>query len=390
MKIPVSNFIMSVNWQNKERGVTLVELMVAIALGLLLTAGMAYLISGMSFSRNEIEKFNQQIESGRYALQVMSEDLRLAGYYGAKSFSCKEIYGNDACGMPAQMGSMIFRAGGAVPTALPNPCETTVSQWVKSASLAPDYTNYTSNDLLWAVQGYNNVTAAVSGCAALTAANVKSGTDVIVVRRQSTESIAAGAAVSGQPYIQVGSLPGDGDRQITFRLASGSSTSFNLQMKQQGLATYATTGINRMLVHVYFIAPCSRPVNGSTCATSGEDGIPTLKRLELGPSGFQTITIAEGIEDMNIEYGVDADRDGSSDGSFLEIPTTATAWWNVTSVRVNLLARNNEITPGYQEAKTFDLGAGRSPITFTGANAQFKRHVYSELVRINNISMRRE
>jgi type IV pilus assembly protein PilW len=171
-------------------------------------------------------------------------------------------------------------------------------------------------------------------------------------------------------------------------LATGPSTIFDLQMKQQGTATYQTTDVSRIFLHIYFISPCSRPA--STACAASDDGIPTLKRLDLGAGSFQMVTIAEGIEDMNIEYGIDSDRDGSADGAFIDNPTTVTAWWDVTAVRVNLLARNNQATPGYQESKQFDLGVGRTAISFTGANAGFKRHVYSELVRVNNVSMRRE
>jgi type IV pilus assembly protein PilW len=364
----------------RSRGFTIVELMVALALGLLLAAGMAYLIAGMSASRTELEKFNQQIESGRYGLQVMSEDLRLAGFYGVKSFSCEEIYGDKTCAsiMPP---SMLSRAGG-LPSALPSPCQATVANWVTPAN---DFETYTANHLLWAIQGYNNVTAGLASC--LADGNVKPGTDILVIRRQSTDPVVVASAVANQPYIQSGSSPGDADRRIKFRLATAPSTSFDLQMKQQGTAIYQTTNVSRIFLHIYFISPCSRPA-GAVCAAS-DDGIPTLKRLELSAGGFQMVTIAEGIEDMNIEYGVDADRDGSADGAFKENPSV-TEWWDVTAVRVNLLARNNQSTPGYQESKQFDLGVGRSAISFTGANAGFKRHVYSELVRVNNVSMRRE
>ena len=79
------------------RGFSLVELMISITIGLILVAGMATLISNNAAHRAELEKSSRQIENGRYAMQVLAEDLRHAGYYG-------EYY-----------------EFGSVPAAIPNP-----------------------------------------------------------------------------------------------------------------------------------------------------------------------------------------------------------------------------------------------------------------------------
>jgi type IV pilus assembly protein PilW len=59
------------------------------------------------------------------------------------------------------------------------------------------------------------------------------------------------------------------------------------------------------------------------------------------------------------------------------------------AVRVHILARNIDDTPGYTDVKTYTLGSA-TPYTPSGADVHYRRHVYSELVRLTNPSGRRE
>ena len=85
-----------------------------------------------------------------------------------------------------------------------------------------------------------------------------------------------------------------------------------------------------------------------------------------------------------------ASNDGTPD-SYVAAPaeTAISSWTNVMAVRVYVLARNIDNTPGYSDVKTYALGSG---ITFTpsGSETQYRRHAYSSLVRLNNPSGRRE
>ena len=59
------------------------------------------------------------------------------------------------------------------------------------------------------------------------------------------------------------------------------------------------------------------------------------------------------------------------------------------ALRLHLLARNNEKSPGYQDNKTYSLGLSGT-VTPAGGDAQFKRHVFSQAVRVVNVSARRD
>jgi type IV pilus assembly protein PilW len=334
----------------RARGFTIPELMVAITIGLLILAGMSTLFVRNSRAQSEIEKANRQLENGRYGIELLTGDLRNAGFYGEF----------DPTVLPT-------------PAAMPDPC---------SASLAA-----LTAALPLHVQGYDQ-DATMPGCLA----DRKSGTDVLVVRH--TRPCVAGAAdcqddVSG-PLLQASlcnSASELGSPVVTNQFRLDTNTA-NLNRTQRNCTTAAVT--RRFQTHIYFIANNDR---------SG-DGIPTLKRAELqvlddGNLGLLTVPLAEGIENMQLEYGVDTDNDGRPD-VFTPTPetangcTTATCavvnWRNVMAVKINLLSRNTEQTPGYTDNRRYVLGhlADGSDNTVAAANDHYKRHVFQSLMPLPN------
>src|SRR4051794_7243193 len=65
----------------EQRGTTLVELMVAITIGVIVLLALAALFGYNSRTRGEIDKASQQIENGRYALDLLRDDIQMAGYF---------------------------------------------------------------------------------------------------------------------------------------------------------------------------------------------------------------------------------------------------------------------------------------------------------------------
>lgn len=332
----------------RAAGFSLVELMISITIGMLLIAGMATLISNNSAHRAELEKSSRQIENGRYAMQILSEDLRHAGYYG-------EYY-----------------EFGAVPTTLPNPCSTTLADLTPALPLS--------------IQGYDApgvLPTALATC--IGDINHVDGTDILVVRRTATV-VAAGSLVSGRVYLQT--------RSDSYVLNDGSAASTVWNLKKKDGSTAAD--IRQLVVHVYYVSPCSVPASGGTsCTGASDDGgkpIPTLKRLELtnnGTSRSMVVTpLVEGIENLQIDYGTDSIGTGTPN-NFDKNPADTTAWGNVVVARVQLVARNIEATAGYTDSKTYKMGLA-GDYTPASAVQNFKRHAYTQLVRLENPSARRE
>ncbi|MCY1303743.1 Type IV Pilus-assembly protein W [compost metagenome] len=154
----------------------------------------------------------------------------------------------------------------------------------------------------------------------------------------------------------------------------------------------ATPDIRRFIQHIYFISSCS------DCSGNG-DGIPTLKRLELtvnsGSPALRTVPLVEGIENLQIDYGLDDNGNGSPE-RFVLAPSNIAEWSNLVVVRFNLLVRNLENSAGYRDDKKYSLGGAVSTggsVTATEVgpfNDGFKRHVFGLTVRLANPAGRKE
>lgn len=334
-------------------GISIVELMIAMVLGLLVLAGLASIFAGSSAARQEMERSARQIENGRFAMELLGEDLRMAGFYG--EFNVATL---------------------PVPGALPDVCSTNVAAWQAAMPIS--------------IQGFDNGAGFPSLCLP---SNVKSGTDMLVVRRAAT--CEAGSAnceplVGNAPYIQVSkcsdSTPPE-NVATPFLLGLQGATPFTLRLKN--CATQA--GQRRYYVRVYYVSND----NGDGAA------IPTLKRRDMNGMAWVETPLVEGIEELNIEYGIDWDGDGSPN-DYTTDPTNFTAagcascsapnnWFNVVTARVNLLARNVDASPNYVDTKRYSLGldAGGAEIVVSPGGA-YRRHAYNGVVRVVNVGQRRE
>ena len=361
-----------------QLGTTLVEWMVSIAIGLILLIGLVVMFAEQSKAQAELEKSSRQIENGRYAMQLLNDDVQMAGYYGEFS---------DAVSL-------------ALPASLPDPCSTTVSD-LDAAMAFP-------------VQGYAAPATTTGLLSCINSANYVPGTDILVVRRvDSTPLTLAQAASSdpkGQVYLQSG-LTVSGQFAKQMGLGTTATTAvFNLQTRAKP-ATPTTAAVavqsaplRKFLVHIYFVSPCS-VMPGSICTSNSDGGtpIPTLKMVELTASGnatsMTTTPLVEGIERMQIDYGFDTTADGAPD-SYAKSATSIADWSNVMTMQMYLLARNNESSSNYVDKKSYNLGSGRiaaavsatsaASATITLNGSQFKRRVFSQQIRLINPSARRD
>ena len=322
-----------------QRGLSLIELMVAITIGLLILAALSTLFISQTNIRNELDKSNRMIDNGRYALELLSENIRVAGFYDN------------------------YASSGAA-TAVPQPCTLTA------------ITNATSNInvLLHHVQGYNAATASSAiASPPCSITSLKNGSDILVLRRVSTSNILATAAVATTAYFQVTNCATDAPP--TYKLARGSAGFTALHKKNCSTAS----DLRPFVEQTYFVSPDN--VAG--------DGIPTLKRIELDPTGaFVTTPLVEGIEFMQVEYGLDTNSDGAADSYTNCSACTFNDWPNIVSIKAYIIARNIETTKNYTDTKTYSLGLAG---TYTPASADhYKRHAYSQVIRLVNPSSRRE
>lgn len=338
----------------RQGGLTLVELMVAIALTLFITAALVTLYANASRAKSELDKTSRQIENGRYAVDLLREDIELAGFYG-----------------PLPRG-----AGMDYASSEPSPCTTAVT--ALGFGTSP-----------WTLP------AAVQGIAAADVSppclpNRKPMTAAIVLRRLDPTQVAApaSAVTTGTPHLQTTFCYADSARFVF----SDDPAAFTLRRSFNGTDCQGPNYAQRYVQRIYFVASCGR------CEPS--DGIPTLKRAELVAGAWEIRSLADGIEDLQFEYGFDdpgvpttAPNPPGVPDLFAAVTNVATppaqAWGNAVAVRTYLLARTVEATPGHTDPSgaRYDMG----PAGVLGAFSDgYKRRAYMAQVRINNVSGLRE
>jgi len=337
-----------------RRGFTLVELMVALAIASVLLLALAAMFINTSAARTELDKSSRQIETGRYAMQIIADEILHAGYFGALA---------NAPSLPVTV------------TSLPDPCDFALATIQGSIAIP--------------LQGYvGKPTSAALGISCIdAAAGYKPDTAVLVVKRADT-SIAATAPTAGFYNIQTSGCAGDPVRYVLD--ADTNVANFNLHANTSPgclpLTGAPAAKITPVYSRIFYISTCS----DASCTASGHDNTPTLKRIDITPTAVSgPVALVDGIEDLQFEYGIDtAGNDGTPD-SYVTAPSFAN-WSNVMAVRAYVLARNVDATPGYTDVKTYVLGAARTYTPTAAADLQYRRHVYSETVRLNNPSGRRE
>lgn len=76
---------MKAHISQRQHGLSLVELMVAMAISLILLAGVLQIFLGSKQSYRVNENMSRIQESGRFAMELMARDIRMAGYQGCPS-----------------------------------------------------------------------------------------------------------------------------------------------------------------------------------------------------------------------------------------------------------------------------------------------------------------
>ncbi len=363
---------------------TLIELMVAMAIGLVLVLSMLVLYVNIARNQAQLGNTGRQVENGKFALQLLQDDVRHAGFWG----DYLPRYDDKSLATPADF-----------PTALPGPC--------LSYSTANWNATYISNLMAIAVQGYNAANPP-SDCDTLLA-NRATGTDILLVRY--AENCTPGqtncdADTTGRLYFQ--------SSRCTTEISGGNrfvlnTTGFNLRANitcpAVSPATDTLAAKRRFVSNIYYVRNFS--------VTAG-DGIPTLVRSSFNLNGstleYQPPQpLIEGIQGLRVEYGIDnLGRNGLAvnydstagainrgDGvpdTYITCPKAGGTACNhndmfhVVSARLHVLARNLEPTPGHQDTKTYVLAG----TTYGPFNDGFIRRTYSTTVRLMNPAGRRE
>ena len=381
-----------------QRGMSMMELMVGLAIGMVLTLGMFTMIVSTSQSFRVNDDFSRMQENAASAFRYLGESLRQAGFYGNAR----------------DLGRILPVAG--------FPVTTTVD--CGSAAIPPA-ANF-ALDLATPIRAYMTFTPPTVNAAfpCIRQANFSAGPGGIVTRNpilvtrgasgfRICWAIVTGLAsppdcpnttslLANQPnnattiYVQADPYQGQlfyGANYAALR-AGPTARKYPFSLNDVEMFEYRA--------HVYYIRPCSRPNAGAVDCTGALDDngrpIPTLVRQELAGSNMVEVPLVEGIELIDYRFGVDitgpaGNPDGVADFYTANI-VTATQWAQVVSVKVTLLVRSPNIDIEYDDSgKQYDLLGDNATVMYRCTNSpapacRYKRKVFSQTIQLRNIAQR--
>ncbi len=340
------------NLYSKNTGFSLIELMVALVLGLVVSAAAIQIFASNKGTYRLENALTRMQENGRFVVDNIIEDLRMAGYKGCLS------------------------RGAGVP--------------VNILAAAPLPFAIDGSD---AIRGYNNSSSvwapAIDANLNLGGRGILPGTDVLNIQRAATcvaqldsppgsvadlhvdvvmpnncgfavEQVVMVTNCSVADVFQIEDITG------TALERSGGSLSTIYQQESQ---------VFRWLSNAYYIAT----------STTGS-GEPALFRSSWDPDGdtdiqpddFAITELADGVENMQVLYGVDTGVDEYAD-TYLTA-NNVTNWEAVRSIRISLLLRSEDFVT--QEPREFDFD-GTTLNTGTGADRRL-RTAYTTTVSLRN------
>ena len=333
--------------RRSNAGFSLIELMIGVTIGLVLLTVLATVFDRTSGGRSDLDRVSRLVENSRFAVDVIGDDVRHAGFYGTFLPPSDTVFTNTS---PCTWNVADLTTLGWQPTLTPPQYPAQVIGWDDPVA----------GDL-------------ALGCLP----NRVPGTDVLVVRRVSAQTIAAAAVDVRNVYVQASQCINDA------QLLRVSNVAAQFTQRTAACDAAVLAPIRRYFVRGYYVAGCNE------CAPS--DGIPTLKRIEMIDNAIRVVSLAEGVINMQVEYAFDTNDDGSPEQYLTSTTPGATPtsqWSNVVALRLHMLMRSTEsanaatTSPG-----VYDLGPAHNAET---CPAGFKCRLVSTTMRLNNVAGRRE
>lgn len=283
---------------NSQRGLTIVELMVGLALGLFLLGGVLQIYLSSNQTYRSTEALSRMQENARFAMDFLQADIREAGYKGA-------------CGRGQP---------------LKNHLDTS----------SPNY-DPALFDIGDGILGWE------AGDGGFTLTSYRAGTDTILLKHAATLT---GVTGSGNPPINsqgvvIGVKGGAQIEKGTILLVSDANGCELFQRMNQGDGSLNKEGNNeepgntgeRFSQHYGEDLEITVFQSSVYYISQPDGGLPQLNRMNHNKSDA---ALVEGISDLQICYGIDNDNDASVD-DYVEADTV-TDWKDVIAARVTVVA----------------------------------------------------
>jgi len=328
----------------RQTGLSLIELMIAMTLGLILTLGVVQIFLGSSQTYRLSDALGKVQENIRFSLGTLQHDARMAGHFGCLIGEPFNQLDPDGDGYD----SVVYENPGVIGWEAAN---TGLSDSFTITTLA-------TGSGSWVNGAGETVPTDIQG-------QVIPGTDFFII----SGGQRADVELSGNPGGNANTLGTDGSSNIPKGaiitvVASDCSGGDLFQKTTSANASTITKGGggspgNITPVNEKFAGDYDDDASVYTFSSTayfigvGASGEPALfrERLDAGASG--AVELAEGVENMQILYGV-ASGVGQAADSYVTA-ANVTNWDQVVSVRMALLFRTGDRIVDEEAARAFNL-----------------------------------
>jgi type IV pilus assembly protein PilW len=318
-----------------QSGLSLVELMVSMLLGLLLSAGVVSVY--LSAKRHYLyeEQMSRMQENARYAMRLLSRELAMAGLFG---------------GFP--------ELEGVSPGAVRVDCSD--QPWALDAANPLDLVNDFSGQVAPVSQHAVRWTCLDNTAIAL-------HTDLLSIKRT------AGAA-SLRRGIPAVDLTRSTIASWYLRLTSGK------QPVWEQLRAIDLLDRSRADPSLSYWEAISRIIYIRKYSDAGreDEDLPTLCMETLAGDEMTTRCLVEGVENLQLEFGIDTDADGVPN-QYKDAPNGEELQRAVTA-KIHLLLRSIARIPGHQDDKSYTVGR----TVLAARHDAYLRRVFSTTVFLRN------
>lgn len=347
----------------RQQGLSLIELMIALTLGLLVIGAVSGVFLTTSRNYTQDELLSRMQENARYAMHVLAEDLSMGGYWGPLitgdninvdprdcTSSSADLNNNGTPDNDEAICQGLFANSQLSISTDCGPGLASESPWVN-----------------WINDPFEFRKVVTSGTDAKTVhsciddSGFQGGSDVLVIKRVEGQELDStrddtASAVQGDLFVRT-----DGNEAMLFEYYHGLDVSED-----------ADTSDWRYRSDIYYI---------QNYFIAG-DGVPTLVRQRLDGDGFDADAqeVAQGIERFRVLFGIDTDGDATA--NFYSSSPTLNELEDITNARIYVLARSMSEDPAYENDKTYQLGD--LTVDYSGAPDSFYRRVFSTTVTLRN------
>ncbi len=302
----------------KQSGFTIIELLIAAAIGLFMTAIIAGLFINMRGSFRYQEDFSRLQENGRFAMEAIARDIRMAGYNGCGSISdfANVVNGGGTSPFLDFSKPVIGYDGGDMSTF---PAAITDAGAIEGSDAIILLGVDTSTELV--VKNHNPNAAQID----TNTHTVPAGTMMLITDCSHTALFQMTGPNSASKTNVVHNTGTGSPGNCTKFLGASCPSAKSYQYKPGA-------SLLQIYSNAYFVAPSSTGTTNSLYSMSmaGQTtGTPAAREL------------IEGVQGLQITYGIDTNGDRSADS----LGTTAddvTDWTKVVSVQVSILVKSTK------------------------------------------------